>query len=90
MSSRRARSGGSSTAPTDNAESNAASKRPSAARLPSGSALVHTSVTFARSSLPSRNASPFCSLFAYWPISAQYSVPSRASSSTASGFAARR
>ena len=51
---------------------------------------MQTSVTFALSSFGSRNASPRCSALVYWPISAQYSNPSRASSSRASGFAARR
>ncbi len=63
MSSRRVRSGGSITAPTDSCDSSAASNLPSAARLPSGSALAHTSVVSYLSSLGSRNASPFCSTF---------------------------
>ena len=71
MSSRRLRSGGSIAAPADSCASSAGSNLPSAARLPSGSLLVHTRVTFGLSSFPSRNASPFCSSFEYWPISAQ-------------------
>ncbi len=61
MSSRRERSGGSITAPGDSCDSSAASKRPSAARLPSGSALVATSTMLCLSSFGSRNARPFCS-----------------------------
>ena len=91
MSSRRLRSGGSIDARRPTAAPAApASNLPSAARLPSGSLLVHTSVTLSLSSFGSRNARPFCSIFEYWPISAQYSTPSRASSSSASGLAVRR
>ena len=71
ISSRRVRNGGSITAPDDSSARSAASNFPSAAKLPSGSALVHTSVTLCFSSFGSRNERPFCSALEYCPISAQ-------------------
>ena len=87
MSSRRARSGGSTTRAGRQLRQQrgieAPFRRPGS---PSGSALVATSTMLCLSSFGNRNASPFCSAREYWPISAQYRTPSRASSSSVSGL----